>query len=74
MVEIAEFRREEFRERLRAMSDEKLIQYGKAAAYMADTKYSADGRTVEPVFKIQLEECRAEWKHRHPKTKQVPAR
>ena len=36
MVELAEFRRDEFRERLRAMSDEQLIKYGKAAAYMAD--------------------------------------
>jgi hypothetical protein len=38
-----------------------------SAAYMADPKYSADGRTVEPVFKIQLQECRAEWRRRHPK-------
>jgi hypothetical protein len=68
MVELAEFRRDEIKERLRAMSDERLIKYGKAAAHMADPKYSADGRTVEPVFKIQLQECRAEWRRRHPKT------
>ena len=59
---------EDFRKRIQAMSDDQLLQYGKAAAYMADPKYSTDGRTVEPVFKIQLQECRAEWKRRHPKT------
>jgi hypothetical protein len=58
---------EDFRKRLQAMSDAQLLRYGKAAAYMADPKYSADGRTVETVFKIQLQECRAEWRRRHPK-------
>jgi hypothetical protein len=67
MVELAEFRREEFRNRLRAMSDEKLIQYGKAAAYMANPRNSADKRTAHDVYKVQLEECRAEWRRRHPK-------
>jgi hypothetical protein len=67
MVELAEFRREEFRERLRAMSDAELIKYGKAARYMANPANSADKRTVHEVYKIQLEECRAEWRRRHPK-------
>jgi hypothetical protein len=67
MVEIAAFRREEFRERLRAMSDEKLIQYGKAAKFMADARNSADKRTVHEVYKVQLEECRQEWRRRHPR-------
>jgi hypothetical protein len=67
MVEIAEFRREEFRERLRAMSDEKLIRYGKAARYMADPRNSADKKTFLDVYRLQLEECIAEWKRRHPK-------
>jgi hypothetical protein len=71
MVEIAAFRREEFRERLRAMSDEQLIKCGKAARYMADPRNSADKRTAHDVYKIQLEECRAEWRRRHPKTAAV---
>jgi hypothetical protein len=68
MVELAEFRREEFRNRLRAMSDEQLIKYGKAARYMSDPKNSADKRTAHDVYKIQLEECRAEWLRRHPRS------
>jgi hypothetical protein len=66
MVEISEFRREKFRERLRGMSDEKLLQYGKAAAYMANSRNSADKRRAHEVYKIQLEECRLEWRRRHP--------
>jgi hypothetical protein len=69
MVTIAEWNSEEFRQRIRKMTDEKLLQMGKAARYMADPLNSADKRTVEPVFKIQLQECRAEWKRRHPTTK-----
>lgn len=67
MIAETKFTVEEFRKRIQAMSDGQLLRYGKAAAYMADPKYSADGRTVEPVFKIQLQECRAESKRRHPK-------
>jgi hypothetical protein len=52
---------EDFRKRIQATTDEQLLRYGKAAAYMADPKYSADGRTVETVFATQLQECRAEW-------------
>ncbi|MFZ1971487.1 MAG: hypothetical protein WAU89_01515 [Candidatus Acidiferrales bacterium] len=48
------------------MSDEQLIRYGKAARYMADPRQSANGR-VENVYVVQLAECRAEWRRRHPK-------
>jgi hypothetical protein len=68
MIAATKFTVEDFRKRIQAISDDQLIRFGKAAAYMADPKYSADGRTVEPVFKVQLQECRAEWKRRHPKT------
>jgi len=67
MVDLAEFRREEFRNRLRAMSDEQLIKYGKAARYVADPRNSADKRTAHDVYKIQLAECRAEWLRRDPR-------
>ena len=43
MVGQTEFSTEEFRKRLRAMSDEQLIRYGKAARYMADPRQSANG-------------------------------
>ncbi|MFZ0884839.1 MAG: hypothetical protein WAN14_15680 [Candidatus Acidiferrales bacterium] len=66
MVGQTEFAAEEFRKRLRAMSDEQLIRYGKAARYMADPRQSANGR-VENVYVVQLAECRAEWRRRHPK-------
>jgi len=67
MIAETKFAVEDFRKRLQTMSEEQLLRYGKAAAYMADPKYSADGRTVEPVFKIQLQECRAEWNGRWPR-------
>jgi hypothetical protein len=68
MIAETKFTVEDFRKRIQAMSDDQLLRYGKAAAYTADPKYSADGRTVEAVFKIQLKECRTEWRRRHPKT------
>jgi hypothetical protein len=53
--------------RIQAITDDQLLRFGKAAAYMADPRNSADRRSVEPVFKIQLQECRAEWQRRHSK-------
>ena len=47
---------EQLQARLRKMSDEDLVRFGKAARFM--------GRDKEPrqVFVIQLEEARAEWR------------
>ena len=67
MIAERQFTAEDFRKRIQAMTEAQLLRYGKAAAYMADPKYSADGRTVEPVFKTQLQLCREEWRRRHPK-------
>jgi hypothetical protein len=69
MIADTKFTVEDFRKRIRALTDEQLIRFGKAARYMADPRNSADRRSVEPVFRIQLEECREEWKLRHPKAK-----
>jgi hypothetical protein len=55
---------EDFRKRIQALSDDQLIRFGKAARYMADPRNSANGRSVEPVFKIQLRECREDWRRR----------
>ena len=67
MIAETQFTVEDFRRRIRAVSDETLIRFGKAARYMADPRNSADKRTVRDVYVIQLQECRAEWKRRHPK-------
>jgi hypothetical protein len=71
MIDQTEFRTEEFRNRLRAMSDEQLIRYGKAAKFMADPRNSADKKTVHQVYRIQLQACREEWRRRCPKTLQA---
>lgn len=52
---------EEFRTRLRKWSDEELIRYGKACRSMCGR------RDPRPDSFIQLEECKAEWRRRHPK-------
>jgi hypothetical protein len=57
---------DDFRKRIRAMSDEKLIRFGKAARYRADPQNSADRKTVREVYVLQLRECREEWSRRHP--------
>jgi ABC-type proline/glycine betaine transport system ATPase subunit len=67
MIAETQFTVEDFRKRIQLMTDEKLVQTGKAARYMADPRNSADKRTVRDVYVIQLQECRAEWKRRHPK-------
>jgi len=67
MIAETQFTVEDFKKRIQAITDDQLIRFGKAAAYMADPKNSADRRSVEPVFKIQLRECREEWRRRHPK-------
>lgn len=56
----------EFRKRIQKMTDAELICFGKAARYMAEPKNSADKKTVESVYEIQLGECREEWRRRHP--------
>jgi len=50
------------RERLRKMTEEQLVQFGKAARFMCRDK------SPRQVFVIQLEEARAEWRRRHPLT------
>jgi hypothetical protein len=55
-----EFDVEEFRARLRKMTDAELVETGKAAAFLCRDKQPRE------VFVIQLRECRAEWRRRHP--------
>ena len=67
MVTIAAWDVEDFKQRIRKMTDEQLVQMGKAARYMADPRNSADKRTVRDVYVVQLQECKREWARRHPK-------
>ena len=48
------------------MSDEKLIEYGKAARYMVTPEANL-GKPPSADSLMQLEECIAEWRRRHPK-------
>jgi len=54
---------DELRARLRKMTDEDLLRFGKAARLMCRDK------SPRQVFVIQLEEARAEWRRRHLKHK-----
>jgi hypothetical protein len=57
---------EELRARLRKMTDEELLRFGKAAQFMV-TPWANMGKPPREVFVIQLRECRAEWRRRHSK-------
>jgi hypothetical protein len=70
MIGETQFTVEDFRKRIQAMSDERLLRYGKAARYMADPRNSADKHSVRPVYVTQLQLCREEWLRRHPKNMQ----
>ena len=52
---------EQLRARLRKMSDEELVRFGKASRSL-----SRDPRCPD-TFKRQLQEARAVWRRRHPK-------
>jgi hypothetical protein len=52
---------EDLRARLRKMTDEDLVRFGKAARFMCGDK------SPRQAFVIQLEEAGAEWRRRHPK-------
>jgi hypothetical protein len=52
-VQIIGFNVEEFRARLRKMSDEKLREFGEAARYMVSSKANM-GKPPLPVYVLQL--------------------
>ena len=58
---------EAFRERLRKMTDAKLLRFGRGNRYMCSPYANLGKSPLEP-FVIQLREARAEWRRRHPKT------
>ena len=52
---------EQLRTRLRKMTDNELMRFGKAARSLCRNRNCPD------TFKQQLQEARAEWRRRHPK-------
>lgn len=54
---------QKLRERLRRMSDEELIKFGKDVRRLSGPRFSP---TPGP-WKAQLEEARTKWRRRHPK-------
>jgi len=56
--------RNETRERLQAMLDSELIEFGKAARRLCGIRVSG----LPDPWKLKLEEARREWRRRHPKT------
>ena len=71
-IGFAEFDVEALRERLQKMTDDQLVKFGKAAAYMCSPKVNR-GRPPREEFVIQLQEARAEWRRRHPRSEANPA-
>jgi hypothetical protein len=64
-IQILGFDVEQLRSRLRKMNDDQLREFGKAAQYMV-TPWANLGQPPREVFVIQLGECEAEWRRRHP--------
>jgi hypothetical protein len=62
--ESQEVQLQKLRERLRQMTDEELIKFGKMVRGLSAPRVSV---TPDP-WKAQLNEARAEWRRRHPKT------
>jgi hypothetical protein len=62
-IQLANLDVEGLRRRLRKMSDKELREFGKAARYMVSPTANM-GKPPLPVFVLQLEEARAEWRRR----------
>ncbi len=54
---------EQLRARLRKMSDEALLHWGRCGVRLCSAEFNR-GKPARQVFVIQLEEARAEWRRR----------
>jgi hypothetical protein len=63
-----EFDIQSLQKRLREMSDEKLLQFGRDAKYMC-SPYANMGQLPREVFVIQWKEAKLEWRRRHMEDK-----
>ena len=61
--ESSEVQLQKLRERLRLMSDEELVKFGKQVRSLSEPRVSV----MPDPWKEQLQEARAEWRRRHPK-------
>jgi hypothetical protein len=62
-VESSEESQAKLRQRLRNMSDQELIKFGKSVRLLCGGRVGI----MENPFEAQLAEARAEWRRRHPK-------
>jgi hypothetical protein len=62
-IQMVDLNVEELRARLRKMTDEELLRYGKAGKYMC-SPVANFGKPPLEVFVVQLTECREEWSRR----------
>ncbi len=63
-----EFDIQSLQKRLREMSDEKLLQFGRDAKYMCSPSANL-GQPPREVFVIQLKEAKLEWRRRYMEDK-----
>jgi hypothetical protein len=61
--ESEEIQLQKLRERLRVMSDEELVKFGKQVRALSAPRVGV----VNDPWPAQLQEARAEWRRRHPK-------
>ena len=61
--ESSEVELQKLRERLRLMSDEELVKFGKMVRGLTEPRVSV----MPDTWKEQLQEARAEWRRRQPK-------
>ena len=66
-IQTTRFDVESLRSGLRSMDDAELLRFGQAAKYMCSS-YANSLAPLRKEFVIQLEESRAEWRRRYPKT------
>jgi hypothetical protein len=60
---------EQFRERLRNMTDEEIRVCGRRLLVLTNPK--TQGYSPNPAFVEQLKEARAEWRRRHPRLRAI---
>jgi uncharacterized protein YjiS (DUF1127 family) len=59
-------RLKKFRDKLQAMTDEQLVDFGRDCGDMCAAKYMRVSYEPDP-WLLKLREARAEWRRRHPK-------
>jgi hypothetical protein len=63
---------EEVRKRLQGMTDEQLLEFGRAANFMCSARANMNRAPRRP-FVIQLQEARSEWKRRRDGKSETPS-